>query len=269
MTGAAVDTAEGHRSKRRLALGAMLLAFAGFCALGVWQLERLQWKLALIQQVNERISAPAVDAPRPAEWPMFKAGENEYRHVRLTGRLLRDSVALVAATTELGQGFWVMTPLCGEDGAIRLVNLGFVTGEAAKLSPGRTDAKTAFLCNVQTHNPGDAITLTGLLRHSEPHGGFLRSNDATHDRWYSRDVTAIAAARGLHQVAPYFVDADGPGLNTPQPGTLEHPVGGLTVVSFHNNHLVYALTWFALALMLAFAGWKIRYASRRERKAIL
>ena len=43
---------------------------------------------------------------------------------------------------------------------------------------------------------------------TEPQGGFLRSNDPAHDRWYSRDVAAIAAARGLHDVTPFFVDAD-------------------------------------------------------------
>ncbi|MEO5758455.1 MAG: SURF1 family cytochrome oxidase biogenesis protein, partial [Mesorhizobium sp.] len=64
------------------------------------------------------------------------------------------------------------------------------------------------------------------------------------NRWYSRDVQAIAAAQGIAQAAPYFVDADA----RPNPGGW--PVGGLTVVSFHNSHLVYAVTWFGLALMV-------------------
>jgi surfeit locus 1 family protein len=45
---------------------------------------------------------------------------------------------------------------------------------------------------------------------TEPGGGFLR-RDPAGDRWFSRDVGAIAQARGLAsvgQVAPYFVDAD-------------------------------------------------------------
>src|SRR5262249_18990521 len=80
---------------------------------------------------------------------------------------------------------------------------------------------------------------------TEPKGGFLRHNDPAHDRWYSRDVTAIAAARGLSDVAPFFIDADA------VPGENEYPIGGLTVVRFPNNHLIYALTWCGLALMLA------------------
>ncbi len=80
---------------------------------------------------------------------------------------------------------------------------------------------------------------------TEPQGRFLRSNDPAQDRWYSRDVAAIAATRALTGVAPYFIDAEA--------GTDPEawPRGGLTVLDFPNNHLVYALTWFSLALMLA------------------
>jgi surfeit locus 1 family protein len=88
------------------------------------------------------------------------------------------------------------------------------------------------------------VTVTGLLRASEPGGGFLRANDPADGRWYSRDVAAIAEAEGVGPVAPYFIDAGA----TPNPRGL--PVGGLTVVSFRNTHLAYALTWFALAALV-------------------
>ena len=80
---------------------------------------------------------------------------------------------------------------------------------------------------------------------SESGGAYLRSNEPAADRWYSRDVAAIAAARGLSNVAPYFIDAEA--SETP---STDAPVGGLTVIRFNNNHLQYALTWFALALMV-------------------
>jgi surfeit locus 1 family protein len=90
--------------------------------------------------------------------------------------------------------------------------------------------------------------VAGLLRPTEPKGGFLRANAPGADRWYSRDVAAIAAARHISGVAPYFIDADA------TPNTGGFPVGGLTVVTFRNNHLQYALTWFTLALMVAGAA---------------
>ena len=84
---------------------------------------------------------------------------------------------------------------------------------------------------------------------SEPGGTFLRRNDPAANRWYSRDVAAIARARGLGPVAPYFIDADA------TPDTGGYPVGGLTVVRFRNAHLSYALTWFTLAGLSAWGLW--------------
>jgi len=87
------------------------------------------------------------------------------------------------------------------------------------------------------------------LRFSEPGGAFLQPNDPATERWASRDVAAIGAARGLADatstapLAPYFVDAE---ADPRVPDAW--PRAGLTVVRFSNNHLSYAITWFVLAL---------------------
>ena len=151
----------------------------------------------------------------------------EYRRVRVTGTWLPGRETLVQALTERGAGFWVLAPLRTDRGIV-LVNRGFIP-------PDRRDGGRA---------EGEAV-VTGLLRVSEPGGGFLRRNDPAAGRWYSRDLAAIARAKGLGPVAPFFIDADA----TPNPGGL--PIGGLTVVSFRNAHLVYAMTWFALAGLAA------------------
>ncbi|MDN8612707.1 SURF1 family protein [Variovorax ginsengisoli] len=226
----------------RLALALCALsAFAGFFALGTWQLERRAWKLDLIERVDQRVHAPAVDAPGPGQWPRVNRADDEYRHVRATGRFLHDRETLVQATTELGSGYWVLTPLRMADGRSLLVNRGFVSPAQQKQRAARRESGPA--------EPAEAVTVTGLLRMTEPRGALLRDNDPGADRWYSRDVMAIAQARGLSDVAPYFVDADAVAA---APGG---PVGGLTVIAFPNNHLVYALTWYALALMVAGATW--------------
>jgi surfeit locus 1 family protein len=223
----------------RLALAlCALAAFAGFFALGTWQLERRAWKLDLIERVDQRVHAPAVDAPGPGQWQRVNKADDEYRHVRAGGRFLHDRETLVQATTELGSGYWVLTPLRMADGRSLLVNRGFVSPALQKERAARGSG-----------DPAEAVTVTGLLRMTEPRGALLRDNDPGADRWYSRDVQAIALARGLGEVAPYFVDADA--AATPAGG----PVGGLTVIAFPNNHLVYALTWYALALMVAGAAW--------------
>jgi len=212
-----------------------VLGIVVLSALGVWQVERRTWKLALIDRVDQRIHAAPVPAPGPDAWPAVNRDDNEYRRVEITGRFANDRETLVDATTERGMGFWVMTPLITPDGFTVLVNRGFVPVD-------RRDSATRAAGQIEGET-----TVSGLVRMTEPKGTLLRANDPAAGRWYSRDIAAIAKARDLNRVAPYFIDADA----TANPGGL--PVGGLTVVSFYNHHLLYALTWFALALMLAVA----------------
>jgi surfeit locus 1 family protein len=228
-----------------LGAGALLL-FTALVGLGTWQVERMGWKRDLIARVEARIHADALPAPARVEWPDVSAERDAYRRVSATGLLRYDAETLVQAVTELGGGYWVITPLLRDDGSTLLVNRGFVPSDRrdpADRASGQSNGQT---------------TITGLLRMSEPKGGFLRTNDPSADRWYSRDVAAIAAARGLSDVAPYFIDADA----TAKSGTL--PVGGLTVIAFHDNHLVYAITWYALAVMVAGAALYV-FRDARER----
>lgn len=218
--------------------GLSLAGIAVFLSLGVWQVERRVWKLDLIDKVDRRIHAAPVAMPGPQQWPAVNARDDAYRHVRVRGRFIAHKDTLVKAVTTLGGGFWVLTPLRTADGATVLINRGFVPADR------RDDVGPP---------PGE-VDVSGLLRVTEPGGAFLRSNDPAAERWFSRDVQAIARTRELTGVAPFFIDADA--ADVP-----ESPVGGLTVVSFPNNHLVYALTWFGLAAMLA--GWT-GYLAREE-----
>jgi len=200
------------------AIGIALIA--GFVSLGVWQLQRRVWKLDLIARVEARLHASPAAAPPVAD------ADDTYRRVTARGVFRNDRETFVQAVTERGPGYWVMTPLVGPQFTI-FVNRGFVPAEKRAVHD----------------RPTGPVSVTGLIRMTEPKGGFLRSNDPVQDRWYSRDVAAIAAAKRLGPVAPYFIDADA----TANPGG--YPVGGLTVVTFRNSHLSYALTWFGLAIL--------------------
>lgn len=216
--------------KRALLVMAWLGVVAGLLALGTWQIERRAWKRDLIAQVEARLRAPPVPAPvgQGAVGQATVGQDDAYRRVVVAGRFLADSDSFVQASTVRGPGWWVLTPLRTDDDRIVLVNRGYV--------PRRHTVP------VSTRR----VTVTGLLRLTEPGGGFLRRNDPVADRWYSRDVAAIAARRGV-AAAPYFIDAGASAAASPDaPG---QPVGGLTVVAFPNNHLVYAITWYILAMM--------------------
>ena len=222
-----------------------LIAFCGFIALGNWQVERRVWKLALIERAETRSQAAAVAIPDRTEWPQIKATSHEYLHVRTSGHFLHKDATFVQANTNQGPGFWALVPMQQADGSVIIINRGFVAKKEDYAAGLNTDAH---------------LELSGLLRLSEPGGSRARKNEPENERWFSRDVEAIAKIRQLpaEHVAPYFIDAD----YTPSANAGD-PIGGLTIISFYNHHLVYALTWYTLALMVAGATV---YLLREERK---
>lgn len=236
--------------------------FSAFVLLGNWQVHRLAWKRQLIHDVNTRVHAPPVTAPGPAQWPGIVRGGQQYLHVRLQGRFLDVAQTLVHGTSAQGYGFWVMAPLRTEQGFIVLVNRGYIPADLpgtpayAKLQPVTGE-----------------VDLTGLLRLTEPRGGFLRPNRPAAGQWYSRDVPAIASAMGLPPatVAPYFVDAAPASADGPR-----WPEGGQTVIHFPNHHLGYLITWYLLALGVlgatVYVGsveWRLRRRMRARRESKL
>lgn len=243
---AAVAPAHGRRPLLLAVFAASLaVALIGFLALGVWQVQRMGWKHALIARVEARLKAAPVAPPSRAQWTQISEARDGYRRVRLSGRFLPDKQARSQAVTALGAGAWVLVPLRTDAGDYVLVNRGFV--------PAQAQAAPV---------PAGRVEIEGLLRISEPKGGFLRSNDPAHGRWYSRDVAAILRAQGLpaEASAPYFIDA------ARDPSSDAWPRGGMTVVAFRDHHLSYALTWFGLAALTLVGGYYLFASERRLRQ---
>ena len=237
------DTAKTGPSMitRCVVVGLAVILFSGFCGLGYWQVERRAWKLDLIERADGRVHGDPVTAPDQADWENVTRDRDEYRKVTLLGTYRNDLENHVYAATDYGAGYWVITPMERVDGTIIMINRGFVPTDRrdpATRADGMIDGQTR---------------VTGLLRMDEPGGTFMRDNEPQEDRWYSRDVRAMAIKRGFDpdRVAPYFIDADG--ANNPE----NLPVGGLTKISFPNNHLSYALTWFGMAALTLVGAWLV------------
>ena len=215
----------GTRSKLTLILAAGA-AFLLLLGLGAWQLERRTWKLGLIAEREAALTAPpahiaAIDTDPPRfEFHRIEArGTFAHDHeLYLTGQFLNDR-----------PGWHVITPLLLEDGSALLVDRGFVPDQA-KDPAARAAGEVA----------GPA-TVEGILRLTTPPGSFTPANQPARNLWFTRDAQAMAAATGLARVKPYFLVA-GPAAN---PGGL--PVGTPARVDLPNDHLQYAITWFALA----------------------
>ncbi|UXH77359.1 SURF1 family protein [Roseateles amylovorans] len=265
-----------QRPRRSTAFWALLsgaaLLFAAFVALGCWQLQRLSWKEDLIARLDQRLAAPAELAPEGAKWEAINKADDEYRRLIVRGSFDHSRETLVGASTELGTGYWVITPLRTTHGNWVLINRGFVPA-AFKTRASRS----------ATEQQGE-VELRGLLRLTEPGGSLLQRNDAQAGRWYSRDVQAIGRAQALEgPVAPYFVDESddlaagssaavaAAALGEPSTAKAASPADrwprpGLTVIRFNNNHRSYALTWFAMALMTVGIAVIVWREDRRRRE---
>jgi surfeit locus 1 family protein len=225
---------------------AALGAFAVLMGLGTWQVQRLAWKEALIATVTERFAAPPAGLPPPAEWPRLDAANDEFRRVAFAAEFLNHKEALVYTTgsslrAEAARpGYWVFTP-ARLPGGIVMVNRGFVP-------EGRQDPATRP--DGQIAGPVDIV---GVLRWPETPGPFTPAGDPAKNLWFARLPAAMAQAKGLGPVAPFYVEQESPAA----PGGL--PQVGKLQPSLPNNHFGYALTWYGLALVLAasFGAWAV------------
>ncbi|KQI69361.1 cytochrome oxidase biogenesis protein Surf1, facilitates heme A insertion [Loktanella sp. 3ANDIMAR09] len=198
----------------------ILLALSGtaiLISLGVWQIQRLQWKTAILAQIETEIAAPPVAVPAAPD-----ATTDRYLPVTATGTLTGDVLHVLVSTEENGAGYRTVSAF-ETDGRRVLLDLGFV---------GFDDRDIAL--------PAGEITVTGNLLWPDEVDGFTPDPEPT-GLWFARDADAMSAALGTE---PFFIVA-----RDIQPGspTVPMPVG---TSGIPNDHLSYAVTWFLLAL-----GW--------------
>jgi surfeit locus 1 family protein len=216
-----------------------LLGIGLLVALGTWQLQRKAWKEGLIATLEQRFAAAPMPLPPPEDWPRLASAGMEFRRVGFTAEFLYDQEALVytggsALRSDAdGPGYWVFTPARLADHALVLVDRGFVP-------EGRQDP---------ARRPQGAVRgpleIVGVLRWPERPGWFSPPADATRNLWFVRDPAAIAAAKHLGAVAPFYVEQESP----PPPGGLPSPAK--LKVNLPNNHAQYVITWYGLAAALA------------------
>lgn len=206
---------------------AVAFMFVLLTGLGVWQIERLHWKLALIASVNSHLADPPISAERA----MAMGAAAQYHRVALSGHFENAKEAYLYTTSqEGGPVYHVLTPFRTDSGKTFMVDRGAVPER-------RLDPKSRIAVTGHTR-------LVGVWRLPDPPGPFTPAPDLMRRLWYSHDVTAMAHLDGVHLAAPAVIEADA----TPNPGGW--PKGGQTVVHFRNQHFSYAVTWFGLAGVL-------------------
>jgi surfeit locus 1 family protein len=223
-----------------------LPAIVVLIGLGLWQLDRMAWKHDLIATMHQRMN----EAPRAmADILAMPADQRAWRPVMVVGRFLNDrEMPLYRQDVDDGTpGYDILTPLVLADGRAVLVNRGWVP-------PDKRDAST------RTGAPRGQVWVTGIVREVGERESFANDNSPETGEWYwiDRQSMEIHAGVGL---LPLVVVAD----RDTDPSAL--PRGGQVRLDLPDDHLHYALTWFALAAAMAvvYGIWMWRSLRRRKR----
>ncbi len=207
------------------------LALAVLLGLGVWQLQRLAWKTALMAELAERAQAQAIELP-----PAFLPEDIAYRRVHLSGRFLPGR-ELRSAPRVLAKrpGLYVYAPFELDDGRQIIVERGWL--------PQRLEDPTTRPDAL----PEERLAFEAvLLREGWQGSEWLKpANDPAKNVWHYVDSLEMATAAGLKLPVPGVYAAV---LPDQLPG--EYPLARPPGLDLRNDHLEYAITWFALAAIL-------------------
>ena len=236
--------------KRGIGFGIFTLAMvAVLVGLGMWQLQRRVEKRALVAALTERLAAAPGSLPPPAQWSALAPASEEFRRVSFRATYTSGPDAMVYSSGSSvrddisGPGTWAFMPARLPTGETVVINAGFMQNTMQDRAQ-----QDRAVTRLVTSEP---VTLTGYIRFPEPAGILTPAENMAKRLWFTRDHLAMAQVLGWGEVAPFYIDLEQPvpPNSIPKPGPLE--------VHLKDDHLQYAITWFALAgaVVIAFGVW--------------
>jgi surfeit locus 1 family protein len=205
----------------------VILALAILIGLGTWQAQKIGPKSALIERIENGLSAEAIPLPIHMDDPQSMA----YRRVYFDG-IASDIPPIKVVGTNLkgNSGFYLYKPVVKDFGMAVMVNFGWVP----------------FHLKQMPALPVGAVRIEGVLMINPVAGSFTPENQSDTGAWYLADVHQMAEYFGLisKEYYPFRVFADG----STEPRAL--PLGGQVRIDIPNDHFQYMLTWYGLGASL-------------------
>ncbi|MEO9873660.1 MAG: SURF1 family cytochrome oxidase biogenesis protein [Anderseniella sp.] len=252
--------APSHRAPRSWpVVVAAVIGILLLVGLGSWQMLRLQWKLDLIEKREGSLTGNPVTI-YDIEAGMEHGYDVDFLRVRLNGKYRHEASRYVYRARGKRPGFQVITPFIDKSGFIVFVDRGFIDQRMLKV-PIAGD----------TRKPEGELTLTGVTRNrASDRNMFSPEADTEKSIWYWYDLVGISASMPKNLLDGYqgpepitsamFVQLEPGG----EPGAGTWPDPEDLKVELPNNHLQYAFTWYALALVLAAMSWLFIRNRRRD-----
>ena len=204
-------------------------------SLGKWQMDRLTWKKAILQNITNRISA----TPQPIPQTPNPEGDR-YLSVQAQGTMEKSHVRVLASRKHIGAGYRIISPFV-TDGRRILLDRGFIKTGAPLTPPPNLPFKVMG----NLHWPKDADEFT-----PEP--------DLKNNIWFAREVSDLAQH---FDTEPVLIIASNITPATPHITPLPVNTAGIP-----NDHFQYAVTWFSLAAVWTIMSFAFLWNTRQRTK---
>ncbi len=213
-----------------------ILGTAVLITLGVWQLQRLEWKQAILAEIDARMAAAPVGLPADPD-----PARDRFLPVTATGTITDEEIDVLVSVKGTGPGYRIISAFETDDDRRILLDRGFV----------RDDRKDA------PRPPVPGVTVTGNLHWPDEVDGYTPATDTARNIWFARDVPAMADALGTEPLMIIL-------RTTSEPAPAVAPLP-LDSAGIPNDHLGYAIQWFGLAAVWAgMTGWLLWRIRRRQ-----
>ena len=200
----------------------VILFITLFCALGTWQLYRLQWKTALISEITFGLDSTPVKYSNTIK--------KNYQRVVSEGKFnFEDQIYLYSLNESGKPGYDVITPYKTLKNENVLVNRGWIN----KNLKG----------NLEINLKENEVKITGLLREIYKANIFKPKNDLKNNIWFTLDANDLEELTGK-QFSNYMIFLEKPKNKVPVPKKIS--------IDVPNNHLKYAITWYSIAISILF-----------------
>ena len=210
-----------------------LAGIAVLLSLGTWQVQRLTWKQGILAEIDAKISGVPIALPAAPNVTTHK-----YQPVEISGRFVENRIRVLVSQKLIGAGYRIIQPFQTKDRVI-LIDRGFV--KIDQIEDLRND-QASVLGNL--HWPDEVDDYT-----PEP--------DMKRDIWFARDVTALADTLNTD---PILVIAREITPDSEKVSPIPISSSGIP-----NDHLQYAITWFALAAVWAGMSGLFLIGTRRRK----
>ena len=186
-----------------------VLGAAVLIGLGVWQVQRLAWKEAVLAEIDARIAAAPVALPQAPD-----PDADRYLPVTLSGQFGAGVLRVLVSQKRVGAGYRLISPFETEDRVV-LVDRGFVKVDQT-IPPA----------------PAGQVTVTGNLHWPDDRNSSTPENDIDGNTWFARDIAPMA---DVLQAEPVLVIARN--LSETNKPVTPLPVDSSAIP---NDHLEYA-----------------------------